>query len=199
MGVPCYEIVTYKVRDQEKAESSRSEARSLLEQFPGFIDWIAFSGMGSSGERADLLIWRSLEEARVAAQAVEVLPEFLSFRTSVSSLHSMGHFLADVDATLSPTKSGCGIEMGRFRLRPGVEEGQMREVYQRMVTNCLANLPGWKKQHLVSLENGVYVDLVFAETQQSARAICDSWKEYAECDAFLKLIEAERIEFGSVC
>lgn len=40
----------------------------------------------------------------------------------------------------------------------------MREVYSRMVEGHLALQPGWKSEHLVSLNKGVFVDLAFADS-----------------------------------
>lgn len=74
----------------------------------------------------------------------------------------------------------------------------MRSVYREMVGSYLSQQPGWKSQHLVNLDDGVFVDLVFAESQTSAKAICASWQGQAICDAFLNLIEPISMEFGSL-
>ncbi|CAI1629112.1 hypothetical protein [Serratia plymuthica] len=198
MTTPCYEIVTYKVKNPQAADSARALAQSLLKHFPGFVDWIAFSGRDMADERVDLVVWNSAEDALAAAKAVGNQPEFSSFRSSVSDLHSMGHYAADTEQTPS-MKTGHGIEIGRFRLKPGIHESDMRNVYNRMVENHLALQPGWKSQHLVSLGNGVFVDLAFADDRQHAEAICASWQGQAVCDAFLDMIEPESMEFGSLC
>lgn len=98
----------------------------------------------------------------------------------------------------SSLNDGDGIEIGRFRLKPGIEESDMRSVYREMVGSYLSQQPGWKSQHLVNLDDGVFVDLVFAESQTSAKAICASWQGQAICDAFLNLIEPISMEFGSL-
>nr|WED67628.1 hypothetical protein PJ912_13940 [Pectobacterium colocasium] len=53
MATPCYEIVTYTVKTQQEADAARASAQRLLKHFPGFIDWIAFSGIDISTERVD--------------------------------------------------------------------------------------------------------------------------------------------------
>jgi hypothetical protein len=53
MTTPCYEIVTYKVKKPQAADSARALAQSLLKHFPGFVDWIAFSGRDMADERVD--------------------------------------------------------------------------------------------------------------------------------------------------
>ncbi|AYM90125.1 hypothetical protein D9980_05755 [Serratia sp. 3ACOL1] len=198
MTAPYYEIVTYRVENLTQADSARTSAQQLLKGFPGFIDWIAFTGIDSSSERVDFVVWSGAEEAQAAAKAVESQPEFSSFRASVSCLHQMGHYTAQENLP-SSLKVGCGIEIGRFRLKPGIHESEMHKVYNQMVGNYLAFQPGWKSQHLVSLGNGVFVDLVFADSQLSAKSICASWQGQAVCDAFLEIIEPESMEFGSLC
>lgn len=194
MTATCYEIVTYKVENPQAADAARATAQQLLQHFPGFIDWMALSGCDNSAERTDVVTWRSVEEAQAAAKAVGSQPEFASFRASVNTLHSMGHYTAQA----SSLNIGKGIEIGRFRLKPGVEESEMRSVYREMVGGYLSQQPGWKCQHLVSLGDGFFVDLVFADTQASAKAICASWQGQAICDAFLNLIEPISMEFGSL-
>ncbi|SMB35470.1 conserved hypothetical protein [Serratia proteamaculans] len=198
MAIPCYEIVTYKVKNQHEADTARSSAQHLLKHFPGFIDWIALSGNDDSTKRVDLVIWNSHEDALTAAKAVELEPEFSSFRASVSCLQSMGHYTHQEQQTPSRIK-GYGIEIGRFRLKQGINESEMRKVYSRMVDGHLALQPGWKKQYLVSLNNGVFVDLAFADSQQCAEAICASWHGQSVCDDFLEMIEPESMEFDSLC
>ncbi|QOV69706.1 hypothetical protein [Citrobacter sp. BDA59-3] len=198
MTTPCYELVIYKVENPQEADAARVTARQLLQHFPGFIGWLALSGSDNPAERVDLVTWHSAEEAQAAAKAVGSQPEFAAFRASVSLLHSMGHFIAR-EAQASSLSAGNGIEIGRFRLKPGVDEHAMRNAYRQMVDSYLALQPGWQSQHLVSLGDGVFVDLVFADSQASAKAICASWQGQPICDAFLDVIEPESMEFGSVC
>lgn len=197
MATPCYEIVTYTVKTQQEADAARASAQRLLKHFPGFIDWIAFSGIDISTERVDLVVWNSLDAARAAAKAVESQPEFSCFRSSVSALHSMGHYTVHMADAPSVTNRG-GIEIGRFRLKQGIQESDMRQAYNQMVERHLSLQPGWKSQHLVSLDNGVFIDLAFADSQPCAEAICASWQGQAVCNAFLEMIEPESIEFGSL-
>lgn len=110
----------------------------------------------------------------------------------------MGHYTSQEIQTSAPLK-GYGVEMGRFRLKEGVQESEMRKVYRRMVDGHLALQPGWKSQYLVSMNNGLFVDLAFAESQLCAEAICASWQGQAVCNDFLDMIEPESMEFGSLC
>lgn len=197
MSHPHYEIVTYRVIDPRAAEAARSEARKRLETFPGFIAWQAFHGAADPAERVDLLLWRSLEEAQAAAAKVGTADEFAGFRASIKSLSGMDHYLLDA-AQPQPIYSGNGIELGRFRLKPGVSEETMRVAHLAMVNVYLALKPGWRRQHLVKLDDGVFMDLAFAESGERAKAICASWHDSDLCKAFLALIEPEDMSFGTL-
>ncbi|OYR13842.1 hypothetical protein [Brucella grignonensis] len=96
------------------------------------------------------------------------------------------------------TSSDNGIELGRFRLKAGVQEQAMRDAYTAMVSNHLSHQPGWQAQHLVKLADGTFVDLAFADNQTIATEICASWQGNVDCDAFLSLIDPVSMEFGTI-
>jgi len=110
------------------------------------------------------------------------------------------HHPSTIDTTPSnrTPAPGFGMELGRFRLKSGVDEAQMRSAYAQVVTGHAAAQPGWRSQHLAKLQDGSFVDLLFAQDQASAQAICASWAGIAQCDRFLALIEPQSIEFGTL-
>ena len=197
MTTPFYEIVTYTVADARKADAARASAQALLATFPGFIHWAPFTGAANADARVDLVAWRSHEEARSAANAVGSAAEFAGFRSSVANLVSMEHYRLP-SGTQHPIVSESGVEIGRFRLKPGVNEADMRNAHATMVERHLAAQTGWRRQHLIKLDDGVFLDLAFADTRIGAETICASWSGQADCDAFLALIEPESMEFGAV-
>ena len=93
---------------------------------------------------------------------------------------------------------GQGVELGRFRLKPGVSEQEMRTAYEAMVQGTLTPLPGWAGQGLIALAEGEYIDLALAEDQPQAEAICASWQGKPACEAFLALIEPISLTFGTL-
>lgn len=197
MTTPYYEIVTYTVSDTAKADSARATARALLASFSGFLHWSEFSGAEDDTARVDLVAWASKADAHAAAKAVGTSPEFAGFRASVANLVSMQHYRLPV-AEPHPVVSGSGIEIGRFRLKAGVSEAEMRNIHAKMVEHHLAHQPGWRRQHLVKLDGEVFVDLAFADSRGRAEGICAGWVGQADCDAFLVLIEPVSMEFGTV-
>jgi hypothetical protein len=197
MTALCYEIVTYLVKNPLKAEAVRVHAKHMLTSFPGFIDWVTLSGSSDDANYADLVVWGSAEAAKHAANAVETLPEFSDFREMIDRIGSIGHYQAR-SQTVLPVQNERGIEIGRFRLKPDVSEAAMREAYTTMVNTHLAKQPGWLGQHLVQLEEGVFVDIAYARDQQCAKAICATWQGQAACEAFLLMIDPESMEFGRI-
>ncbi|KMO37270.1 hypothetical protein VQ03_19465 [Methylobacterium tarhaniae] len=200
MPEPCYEIVVYEVGDAADADHARDRARTLLRRFPGFIAWTPFTEWDAPNRRADLVAWADEAHARAAATAVGTAPDFAGFRASVATLVSMSHYRAPdstPDLEPRPVAAGAGVEVGRFRLKPGVREAEMRAAYAAMLAG-LAALPGWRRQHLVRLADGLFLDLAFAEDQERSEAICAAWAGNPACDRFLALIEPESMEFGTI-
>jgi len=197
MTTLLYEIVTYTVTDENEADAARDAARERLATFPGFIHWSPFTRVDDARTRVDLVAWRSLEEANSAARMVASAAEFAGFRASVSSCISMQHYRLP-SVSQHPVANGSGVEIGRFRLKQGVDEADMRKAHAAMVENHLSRQTGWRRQHLVKLDDGVFLDLAFADARLSAEEICSSWRGQLDCDAFLALIEPQSMEFGTM-
>lgn len=197
MNIPYYEIVVYKINDAPSADKERDNARKRISTLPGFLSWIPFTGASDTEDRADLVAWASMDEALDAAKCVGTAPEFAAFRATLKQMVSIGHYTALATPQL-PATSGNGIELGRFRLKPGISEQAMREAYAAMVSKHLSHQSGWHGQHLVKLADGTFVDLAFADNQTIATEICASWQGNSDCDAFLALIEPISIEFGTI-
>lgn len=196
MTNPYYEIVVYNVSDTADADRERRLAMQRVKMLPGFLSWTPFTGVKNNGQRTDLVAWATLNDALVAAHFVGNAPEYSGFRMTVSHVVTMGHYATSVPLTPVPEHSH-GIEIARFRLKPGVDEHGMQAAYAAMVASHLAHQPGWQGHHLVRLQDGVFVDLTFADTEQLAAEICESWLDQPDCDKFLSMIELVSMEFGT--
>ena len=106
--------------------------------------------------------------------------------------------MQNVENPISCTQQISGLELGRFRLKDGIEEADMQAAYELMVSGHLSKQSGWCSQHLVKLDDGAFLDVAFARTEDHAKAICASWRDQPVCDAFLALIEPISMEFGTV-
>lgn len=197
MTGPVFEIVTYRVEKADRADAERTAALERVRTLPGFIAWTPFTGAGDAGERVDLVVWATLEDARAAARIVGGEAEFAAFRETIGDLVTIGHYEA-TSGGVQAVASGTGVEVGRFRLKAGVGEKDMRAAHAAMVARHLVRQPGWRGQHLLKFGDGMFVDLAFADSRERAVEICAGWQGNADCDAFLSMIEPESMEFGSV-
>lgn len=193
----CLEVVAYRVEDPDRADHERRLALDKIRSFPGFLAWTQLTGTGEAAQRVDLVAWKSEEAALSAAREVGEGADFAGFRATIGSVASMGHYAASQPAPVG-LLSGDGMEIGRFRLKAGVAEADMRTAHARMVERHLSRQPGWLGQRLVRLESGTFLDIAIADSRARAVAICNSWQGNADCDAFLALIEPENMEFGEL-
>lgn len=201
-----YEIATYTVTDPESADQARIQAKAYIDTLPGLIEWTHFTDLEDPCQRADLLTWRNLEEARAASRIAEQAPECAAFLACVTHISRMGYYQTaphpatpTLDAPAMPVPlAGYGVELGTFRLKPGIPEQQLQAAHHTMIQSHLAHQPGWHSQHLVKLENQHYLDLAIAHTEAHARSICASWAGQPDCKAFLDLIEPDTIQFGTL-
>lgn len=197
MTSQCIEIVTYKVSNPVEYEQHREVARALAAKLPGFAGWLPLGSGPSPDAKADVVVWSNTAVAKAAARTVAVSPEFAGFRAGIAHVDSMEHYTAP-SGGLALMQSGDGVEVGRFRLRAGVLEEDLRAAHSRMIDNHLSHQSGWLGQRLVCLEDGTFLDIAFASSQEQAKSICESWGSNAECQAFLTMIEPISMEFGVV-
>lgn len=197
MSHPRLEIVTYQVGSVPEADAERQGAREIASGLPGFSGWLPLADAETGEQRADLVVWATPEAAADAAAKVGSGDDFAPFRNTIAALGAMGHFALPAGG-LPMMQEGEGLELGRFRLRPGVTEDMLRAAHARMIESHLSRQEGWRGQRLVELADGSWLDLAFAASPNQARAICESWAGNADCGAFLRLIEPISMEFGRV-
>ncbi len=191
------EIVTYQVSSVPEADAERQGAREIASGFPGFSGWLPLADAETGEQRADLVVWATPEAAADAAAKVGSGDDFAPFRGTISAFGTMGHFALPVGG-LPMMQEGDGMELGRFRPRPGVTGDMLLAAHARMIESHLSRQVGWRGQRLVELADGSWLDLPFAASPNQARAICESWAGNADCDAFLALIKPISMEFGTV-
>lgn len=91
-----------------------------------------------------------------------------------------------------------GFEIGRFRLKPGTTESTLMRASGQMEANHLQRQEGFIDHQLIRLDDGLYLDVVVAQSRDAAERICGSWIGQPQCEAFLALIEPESIQFGTI-
>ena len=197
MSKPCLEIVTYQSTNPVEADDQRQLAATIAAKLPGFTGWLPLTDSAEPGERADVVGWTSQEAAHEAAKQVGAAEEFAPFRRTVDQFKGMGHFELGTGG-LPFMQDGDGVELGQFRLRDGVTEAALRSAHTRMVEQHLSQQTGWCGQRLLKLKDGIWVDLAFAQSQETAETICASWSGNKDCEAFLEMIEPVSMQFGAI-
>ncbi len=66
MTETVFEIVTYTVRDVNKAQKARKAMRTALSAYPGFIAWTQYLTAGDDCRFVDQVEWTSLDHAKQA-------------------------------------------------------------------------------------------------------------------------------------
>lgn len=90
------------------------------------------------------------------------------------------------------------IEIGMFKLKEGVQLENAVITYQSMIKNYLSQQSGWQAQSLICLEDGILIDLAWAENIDTSKLICSLWEKSEHCLEFLSLIEPISMQFGQV-
>lgn len=93
---------------------------------------------------------------------------------------------------------GTGFEIGRFRLKAGISEAEMRRQHAAMVAQDLSQQAGWQGQWLLSIGDGTYIDLAIAKDRASAERICQSWHNLPGPQHFLTLIDPIDMVFADM-
>ncbi|MCV2366540.1 hypothetical protein [Roseateles oligotrophus] len=90
-------------------------------------------------------------------------------------------------ASITPTFGG--LEFSTFRLKPGVSEGELHAAANLAREGLMARQPGFLGHAVLRGNDGVYVDMLWAETQARASEICGLWVGNPDCANYLSLIE----------
>lgn len=87
------EVVVYRVKHPEEAEAMRRALLPVLAGFPGYLGWRRLTGATDSALLADVVDWRSLEDAKAAAEQVHADPQCKAFMDATESLVTFEYFV----------------------------------------------------------------------------------------------------------
>ena len=90
-----FEIVSFKVKDVEKAKELRRNAMEHAKNFKGLVNYRALINTEDQSHFTDLVEWESLEDAQAAAQQIMSLSEFQAMMSEIEAVESMKHFSVD--------------------------------------------------------------------------------------------------------
>lgn len=77
--------------------------------------------------------------------------------------------------TLSEIPTFGGMEFSTFRLKPGVSETELFQAIDQMVAGLYAGEVGFLGHALLKGTDGIYVDVIFADSESRAAELCAKW------------------------
>lgn len=188
------------VNEQRLLQASTSMQVEFLDHRIGFIsrDTIRLG----AGRYADLVEWRSHEDAKAAMLSASNTPVCRAYFALmvVPTPPKVGTTVRRHGAT----RAWNGLEFSRFRPRHGATRHDLALAASEMVQGLYAGRPGFVSHALFTNDDGDYADVLLADTRARAEALCGSWVEdpasatYAPaCRRYLSLIEPSsvRLEF----
>lgn len=90
-----FELVSYKVKNADKAIQLRRDAMANARELKGFVRYHGLVNVEDGTHFSDLVEWASLEDAQAAAEQVMTLPAFQGMMAEIESVDSMKHFNID--------------------------------------------------------------------------------------------------------
>lgn len=87
-----------------------------------------------------------------------------------------------------PALPFAGCEFATFRAADGVTPDQLLAASQRMRQQFLLQQPGFIEHALLQGDDGLWADMVLADSRASAETICQRFMQHESCLAYLALI-----------
>lgn len=98
--------------------------------------------------------------------------------------------------SLSGIPAFGGMEFSRFKLKSDVSETELFTSVDKMVEGLYITEEGFLGHALLKGADGIYVDVIFADSQSRAAELCAKWGTGPFAPACLPYLE--KIEEGSV-
>lgn len=96
----------------------------------------------------------------------------------------------------SQVSSFSGFEFALFKLRDGVDERQLLEQSLALEEHFLAGQPGLLSRFLLKGKDGLYADVVIADTQNRAEEICQQWMSNRFALEYLELLDHDSVDMS---
>jgi len=97
---------------------------------------------------------------------------------------------------LNNISSFSGAEYGLFKLKKGMEEVDMLKTAEVVEKEFLSKEEGFLGHTILKGDDGLYVDLLFATTQQKAEQICGKWMSNEFALKYLEFIDPESVSMS---
>lgn len=92
--------------------------------------------------------------------------------------------------------SFTGFEFGTFKLKENISEETLLKLAKDANEKFMVNEDGFLGHSILKGENGVYVDVTFATTQQKAQEICGKWMQNEYALKYIEVIDPESVNIS---
>jgi len=99
-----------------------------------------------------------------------------------------------MDKTL--IKNAHAIETGVFKPKEGITEEQLLGVFEKMFDEFLSKENGFLGHKLMKVENGFYMDIVFATTNEDNLRICDMYMKTESGKKFVSMLDESTVKMN---
>jgi len=89
-----------------------------------------------------------------------------------------------------------GMEFGTFRLKEGMSEHELIKTSKMLDQEFLCKEDGFLGHVILKGEDGLYIDLAFATTQEKAEQICAKWMSNEFALKYLEFFDPESVKIS---
>lgn len=162
---------------------------------PGYLKRELFKGEGS--QWLDLVHWRSLDEAMSAAQQIMSGPNWPRFETVLAPeggrmIHAHEQVVFGA-VEITPLDRPLVIDVVLFKTLPGVTDAQNLKVAE-MLQPIIQAQQGYIKLELFKSEDRQWVEIVYWESSEAARAGNENVMASPEMAATFEVLDPEKTE-----
>jgi hypothetical protein len=183
--VPVLEIAVYQVRDPGAFGALQAGAHRWAAQQPGFVRSLRLQSAAEPTLFADVIEWRSLAEAKAAAQAMEQNAALAPFVGAIAQMKCYGH--APLTSAASPDLLDALaraplVEIAVYAVKDSTRQDRMHaRVHEKL--GAARGISGHAPLKLVDADAD-YVDLIGWRAKEDHLAVGESMQKDPEVAPF---------------
>ena len=112
---PALEVAVYSVHDAESFGAIQRAVFVDLAEMEGFVHGLPLRHLDDPTLRADVVLWRSLAQAKQAADLLPTDPRFANFLQGIQEVKHFHHFSPSPPEALEAIASAPVVEIATFR------------------------------------------------------------------------------------
>jgi heme-degrading monooxygenase HmoA len=191
------EVALFNVKPGLTDEAVIKAARAIqidLEKFPGYLKRELFKG--ENHQWLDLVHWRSLDDAQSSAGQIMSGPNWPAFEAVINPdggrmIHATPQVIYGSGDAAQGDKPAV-IDLVLFRTLPGVTDEQNLKVAEDLQP-VIQQQPGYLKLELYKSAEGEWVEVVYWESSEAARAGNERVMASPEMGATYQVLDPETV------